>query len=346
MIGDRAGPTDAAGGLSVSTPTRLAPLDPEAAQAAGALARSVLDAVGGVVLGQEAVLEQMLVTLLAGGHALLEGVPGTAKTLAISALSRSLDTHFGRIQFTPDLMPTDVTGVNVLDELSRRFEFRRGPLFAELLLADEINRAPAKTQAALLEAMQERQVTVDGASHALPALFTVFASQNPVEYEGTYPLPEAQLDRFLLKIRVDYPAQAAELAMLDRYAGGFDASVPATFGLQPLLARERLLELRALVTRVRVEPEVRAYVVALVRETRARPALSLGASPRATVAVFRAAQACALLEGRDFVIPEDVKRMAVPALRHRVLLTAEAEVEGGSADAEIAGVVAAVPAPR
>ena len=324
----------------------LTALDPQSAQAAGGRARSVLDAVGGVVLGQEAVLEQMLVTLLAGGHALLEGVPGTAKTLAISALARALDTHFGRIQFTPDLMPTDVTGVNVLDELSRRFEFRRGPLFAELLLADEINRAPAKTQAALLEAMQERQVTVDGTSHELPGAFTVFASQNPVEYEGTYPLPEAQLDRFLFKIKVDYPAERAEVAMLDRYADGFDASRPATFGLVPVLTRDELLELRAFVTRVRVEPEVRSYVVALARRTRQRPALSLGASPRASVALFRAAQACALLQGRDFVIPEDVKQMAIPALRHRVLLTPEAEVEGASADAEIAAVVAAVPAPR
>jgi MoxR-like ATPase len=306
----------------------------------------VLDAVGGVVLGQQAMLEQMLITLLAGGHALIEGVPGVAKTLAISALSRALDARFGRIQFTPDLMPTDVTGVNVLNELSHSFEFRRGPLFADLVLADEINRAPAKTQSALLEAMQERQVTVDGISHPLPTAFTVFASQNPIEYEGTYPLPEAQLDRFLLKIKVDYPAEPDEVAILDRYAEGFDASRPATFGLEPMLTGAELLELRELVARVRVEPEVRSYIVALVRQTRQRPALSLGASPRAAVALFRAAQACALLGGRDFVIPEDVKHLVVAALRHRVLLAAEAEVEGASADAELAGVVAAVSAPR
>jgi MoxR-like ATPase len=187
---------------------------------------------------------------------------------------------------------------------------------------------------------------VDGTSHALPELFTVFASQNPVEYEGTYPLPEAQLDRFLLKIQVGYPAETAEVAILDRYAAGFDAGRPATYGLSPVLSRAELLELRGLVARVRVEPGVRAYIVALVRQTRQRPALSLGASPRATVALFRACQATALLQGRDFVIPEDVKQLAVPVLRHRVLLTPEADVEGGSTDAEIAGVVAAVPAPR
>ncbi len=322
------------------------PLSPEEAEAAGERCNQLLSELGQVVLGQDDMLEQMLVTLVAGGHALIEGVPGTAKTLAIRGLARSLHAEFGRIQFTPDLMPTDVTGVNMLDEMQRAFVFQPGPIFADLLLADEINRAPAKTQAALLEAMEERQVTVDGRSHKLPAAFSVFASQNPVEYEGTYPLPEAQLDRFLLKIRVDYPAEEAEVAILDRHAMGFDAADPETFGLSASLGREGLLALRRDARRVRLDPELRRYVVALVRRTRQDPSLALGASPRASVALSRAAQARALVQGRDFVVPEDVKAMAIPVLRHRVMLTAEAEVEGVTADARVAAVVESVEAPR
>jgi MoxR-like ATPase len=324
----------------------LVDLTPEEAERAGAAANAVLDEVGKVILGQRDVLEQMLVTMLAGGHALLEGVPGTAKTLAIVATSRTLDASFRRIQFTPDLMPTDVTGVNVLDEMSKRFEFHPGPIFADVVLADEINRAPAKTQAALLEAMQERQVTVDGVSHALPPEFTVFASQNPIEYEGTYPLPEAQLDRFLLKIVVKYPDEASEVGILDRYAAGFDAAEPETFGLRKVVEKTALRGLRAATRRVRVEPAVRAYVVALARRTRSEPTLSLGASPRASVALFRASQARALLAGRDFVTPDDVKALAPAVLRHRVVLSAEAEVEGATADARVDAVLRAVEAPR
>jgi MoxR-like ATPase len=321
-------------------------LTPDEAARAGDAARAVLDEVAHVIVGQREVLAQMLLALLAGGHALLEGVPGTAKTLAIVALARTLDAAFRRVQFTPDLMPADVTGVTVLDETQRRFTFRPGPIFADLVLADEINRAPAKTQAALLEAMQERQVTVDGMTHALPPAFTVFASQNPVDSEGTYPLPEAQLDRFLLKIVVGYPDQADEVAILDRYAGGFDATEPATYDVRPVLALDDLAALRGAVRRVTVTPALRAYVVELVRRTRQEPSLALGASPRAAVSLFRAAQAQALLAGRDYVVPDDVKGVAPAVLRHRVILTADAEVEGATADERVAAVVGAVEAPR
>jgi MoxR-like ATPase len=308
-------------------------------------ARGVIDALQGVVLGQEEVLTQMLVALLARGHVLIEGVPGTAKTLAVRALAQVLDLQFGRVQFTPDLMPTDVLGVNVLDVERRDFEFHPGPLFTELLLADEINRAPAKTQAALLEAMQERQVTTDGVTRPLPAAFTVFASQNPVEHEGTYPLPEAQLDRFLLKVVVDYPDAAAERAILDRYADGFRSESTGTYGLTPLLSSDELCALRARVDAVHVEPNVRDYITRVVRSTREQPGLSLGASPRAAVALFLAARAMAVLREREFVTPDDVKTLARPVLRHRVLLTPEAEVEGRRADDIIAGLLDAVPAP-
>ncbi len=321
-------------------------LTPDEAARAGEAAQAVLDEVAHVVVGQRDVLAHMLLALLAGGHALLEGVPGTAKTLAIVALARTLDAEFRRVQFTPDLMPADVTGVTVLDETQRRFTFRPGPIFADLVLADEINRAPAKTQAALLEAMQERQVTVDGMTHALPPAFTVFASQNPVDSEGTYPLPEAQLDRFLLKIVVGYPVQADEVAILDRYAGGFDATEPATYDIRPVLALDDLAALRAAVRRVSVTPALRTYVVELVRRTRQEPSLALGASPRAAVSLFRAAQAQALLAGRDYVVPDDVKGVAPAVLRHRVILTADAEVEGATADERVAAVVGAVEAPR
>ncbi|TVP47179.1 MAG: hypothetical protein EA350_05780 [Gemmatimonadales bacterium] len=244
----------------------------------------------------------------------------------------SLDVAFGRVQFTPDLMPTDLTGVSILDEARRSFVFREGPLFAELLLADEINRAPAKTQAALLEAMQEGQVTVDGITHPLPEAFTVFATQNPVEQEGTYPLPEAQLDRFLLKIEVDYPPRVAERGILDRVAEGFRAERPETFGLSPLARASDLLDMRASTRAVHVEPAVRDYIVDIIRATREDPSLTLAASPRAGVALFRAAQAEALLDNRAFVIPDDVKALTLPVLRHRVRLTPEAEVDGERPD--------------
>jgi MoxR-like ATPase len=309
-------------------------------------AAAVLDQISTVVLGQEDMLRQMMVCLLAGGHALIEGVPGTAKTLAIRSLSMALDLRFGRVQFTPDLMPTDLVGVNVLDAVKREFTYHPGPIFTDLLLADEINRAPAKTQAALLEAMQERQVTVDGQTRQLPAGFTVFASQNPVEYEGTYPLPEAQLDRFLLKIRVDYPDAVAERAILDRYVDGFAAERAETYGIRPVMSGAQLLELRRAVAAVHVEPNVRDYITAIVRATREEPAFALGASPRAGVALFLGSRAEAFLSDRDFVTPDDVKTLAAPVLRHRVTLTPEAEVEGQTVDERLAGILATLPAPR
>jgi MoxR-like ATPase len=309
-------------------------------------AHEVLERLDGVVLGQYPMLRQMMVALLAGGHALIEGVPGTAKTLSIRSLALALDLRFGRVQFTPDLMPTDLVGVNVLDELKKEFVYHPGPIFADLLLADEINRAPAKTQAALLEAMQERQVTVDGKTRPLPAGFTVFASQNPVEYEGTYPLPEAQLDRFLLKITVDYPSPEAERAILDRYAGGFSADRPDSYGVQPVLSSGDLVRLRQQVAAVHVEPVVRDYITRIVRATREEPSFALGASPRAGVALFLASRAEALLSGRDFVTPDDVKSLAGPVLRHRVMLTPEAEVEGQRVDDRLRGLLQSIPAPR
>jgi MoxR-like ATPase len=309
-------------------------------------AQEVLDRLGTVVLGQEDMLRQMLVALLAGGHALLEGVPGTAKTLAIRSLALVLDLRFGRVQFTPDLMPTDLVGVNVLDEMKKEFVYHPGPIFTDLLLADEINRAPAKTQAALLEAMQERQVTVDGKTRPLPVGFTVFASQNPVEYEGTYPLPEAQLDRFLMKIDIPYPGPDAERAILDRYADGFSADRAESYGLGPILTAADLTTLRQTVAAVHVEPTVRDYITRIVRSTREEPSFALGASPRAGVALFLASRAEALLSGRDFVTPDDVKQLATPVLRHRVVLTPEAEVEGQRVDDRLRALLQTLPAPR
>jgi len=309
-------------------------------------AQAVLDRLGTVVLGQHDMLRQMMVALLAGGHALLEGVPGTAKTLAIRSLALALDLRFGRVQFTPDLMPTDLVGVNVLDELKKEFVYHPGPIFTDLLLADEINRAPAKTQAALLEAMQERQVTVDGKTRPLPVGFTVFASQNPVEYEGTYPLPEAQLDRFLIKIDIQYPPPDAERAILDRYADGFSADRAESYGVQPILSAADLAALRQEVARVHVEPNVRDYITHIVRSTREEPSFALGASPRAGVALFLASRAEALLNGRDFVTPDDVKQLATPVLRHRVVLTPEAEVEGQRVDDRLRALLQTLPAPR
>ena len=308
--------------------------------------RALRDVVAERVVGQETVIEQALVVFLARGHALLEGVPGTAKTLLIRVLAGALNAKFGRIQFTPDLMPSDITGVNILHDIGRAFEFHAGPIFADLLLADEINRAPAKTQAALLEAMAERQVTIDGTPRPLGDLFTVFATQNPVEYEGTYPLPEAQLDRFLLKIRVPYPALDAELAILTRYEQGFDAERSADVVPPPVLDAERCRALRGAVDGVRVAPEVREYIAAIVRATREDPALTLGGSPRATVSLYRASRAAALLGGRDFVTPDDVKEYALPVLRHRILLSPELEVEGRSGDDVIEAVLTRIPVPR
>ena len=308
--------------------------------------RAVREAVAARVVGQDTVIDEALIAFLARGHALLEGVPGTAKTLLVRALGGALGARFGRIQFTPDLMPSDITGVSVLRDATRSFDFHPGPIFTDLLLGDEINRAPAKTQAALLEAMAERQVTVDGVARPLGDLFTVFATQNPVEYEGTYPLPEAQLDRFLLKIQVPYPALEAELTMLERYSLGFDAERAADVTPSPVLDSAACRELRSAVDGVKVAPEVRAYIASIVRATREDAGFTLGGSPRASVALFRASRAAALLAGRAFVTPDDVKDLAPAVLRHRVILAPELEVEGRSADEVLAGVLSRVAAPQ
>jgi len=314
-------------------------------QIADSLAR-VRAVVSERVVGQETVIDEALVAFLARGHALLEGVPGTAKTMLVRVLAGALNTRFGRIQFTPDLMPADITGINVLRDGGRSAEFRAGPVFTDLLLADEINRAPAKTQAALLEAMGERQVTIDGEARTLGDLFTVFATQNPVEYEGTYPLPEAQLDRFLLKIRVSYPSRDAELGMLDNYSRGFDAERPSDVRPPPVLDEASCRELRGAVDGVKVAPEVREYIAGIVRATREDPSLTLGGSPRASVALFRTARAAALLAGRDFATPDDVKQFALPVLRHRVMVAPEAEVEGRSSDDVLDALLTRVVAPK
>jgi MoxR-like ATPase len=312
----------------------------------GAALKKVREAVASRVLGQEQVIDEVLVAFLARGHALLEGAPGTAKTMLVRVMSGALNARFGRVQFTPDLMPSDITGVTILRDAGRNFEFHPGPIFTDLLLADEINRAPAKTQAALLEAMQERQVTVDGTARPLGDLFTVFATQNPVEYEGTYPLPEAQLDRFLLKVRVPYPERSAEVAILDSYSRGFDAEQPGSVVPPPVLDDALCRELRTAVDRVNVAPEVREYIVSIVRATRDDPSLTLGGSPRASVAMFRASRGAALLAGRDFVTPDDVKEMATAVLRHRIILAPELEVEGRSTDDVLVGILSRVPAPQ
>ena len=298
------------------------------------------------VVGQDSVVTGLVIALLCRGHVLLEGVPGTAKTLMVRALAASLDVETTRVQFTSDLMPGDITGSLVYDARSAEFSFKPGPVFTNLLLADEINRTPPKTQAALLEAMEERQVTVDGHPRMLPEPFLVAATQNPVEYEGTYPLPEAQLDRFLLKLTVPLPERDAEYTVLRRHLDGFDPRDLAAAGIRPVAGIADLDAARAEVALVTVAPEVTAYVVDIVRATRTSPSLRLGVSPRGAVALVTAARAWAWLSGRDYVSPDDVKALARPTLRHRVSLRPEAELEGVTADAVLEGILATVPTPR
>ena len=302
--------------------------------------------VGKAVVGQDAAVTGLVIALLCRGHVLLEGVPGVAKTLLVRTLAAALSMDTKRVQFTPDLMPGDVTGSLVYDARSAEFSFRRGPVFTHLLLADEINRTPPKTQAALLEAMEERQVSVDGEPRLLPDPFVVVATQNPVEYEGTYPLPEAQLDRFLLKLTMPLPPRDDEVQVLTRHAEGFDPRDLAAAGVRPVAGVAELAGGRAAVRGVTLAPEVVGYVVDLARATRDSPALQLGVSPRGATALMSAARAWAWLSGRDYVTPDDVKALARPALRHRVELRPEAELEGVTPDAVLEGVLAAVPVPR
>jgi MoxR-like ATPase len=302
--------------------------------------------VGKAVVGQDAVVGGVVIALLCGGHVLLEGVPGVAKTLLVRALAASLDLQTKRVQFTPDLMPGDVTGSLVYDARTAAFNFRAGPIFTNLLLADEINRTPPKTQAALLEAMEERTVSIDGEPRRLPEPFIVAATQNPIEYEGTYPLPEAQLDRFLLKLSVPLPERHDELNVLRAHHHGFDPRDLKAAGVTAVATAEDLAAGRAAVRRVGVADQVLEYIVDLTRATRQAPSLELGASPRGTTALLAVAKARAWLSGRDYVTPDDVKAFALPTLRHRVRLRAEAELDGITVDAVLRQVLSAVPAPR
>jgi MoxR-like ATPase len=312
---------------------------------AAELAGHVRAEFGKVIVGQQEAVDQLLLVLLTGGHALVEGVPGLAKTLAVKTLAHIFQLGFQRVQCTPDLMPADVLGASVFNLASGAFTLHRGPIFTDLLLVDEINRTPPRTQSALLEAMEERQVTIDGASHPLPDFFTVFATQNPIEFEGTYPLPEAQLDRFLVKIRIGYPEPEQEMQMLRQFQQGFDPRQLDRAGLARF-ETDILRAARREIAEVRVEPTLFGYVAALTSRTRNWPAVSLGASPRATVNLMQFAKAVAATEGRDYLIPDDVKAAVPPVLRHRLILKPEADLEGITAEQVIREVISSVAVPE
>jgi MoxR-like ATPase len=301
--------------------------------------------IGSVIAGQQEAIAQALLTMLCGGHALIEGVPGVAKTLAVKTLARFLGLEFRRVSGTPDMMPADILGTSVFSPKTGEFSFHRGPVFTQFLLTDEINRMPPRTQAALLEAMEERQVTADGERHVLDDFFTVFATQNPVEFEGTYPLPEAQLDRFLLKIKMEYPELADERVVLERHHAALDSAGLAETAIEPI-PFELLATARREIRAVRVEPAIFDYLLAVVRRTRAWPTIALGASPRASTGLLLVAKAFAAREQRDFVIPDDVKEAALPVLRHRLVLRPEAELEGLDADRVVRDVLAATQVPK
>jgi MoxR-like ATPase len=298
------------------------------------------------IVGQDDVIEQILVAFLAEGHALIEGVPGTAKTLIIKTLAAAVGAGYSRIQFTPDLMPSDITGTNVFNMQTSEFTLRQGPIFTDILLADEINRTPPKTQAALLEAMEERQTTIDGDRHQLSPIFTVLATENPIEYEGTYPLPEAQLDRFLLKILIDYPEHTEESEIVARWDAGFNSRHFERMDIAPLNDPSALQQCRMEVRNMRTEPSVQKYIVDIVRKTRNHGSILYGASPRASIAMLLCSKALAAIRGRDFATPDDVRDIALPVLRHRLALRAEAELDGSSADVVIADIIRTIEVPR
>ena len=302
--------------------------------------------VGKAIVGQARALDLLFAALIAEGHVLLEGVPGTAKTLLAQCFAATLSLKFGRIQFTPDLMPGDVLGTNLFDFKSGEFRLTKGPIFTQVLLADEINRTPPKTQAALLEAMNERSVTIDGTSHLLGDAFVVIATQNPIEHQGTYPLPEAQLDRFLFKHILDYPSREDERAIVVQH--GHKATMPEviSFGIEPAAGAKELLSIRGTVAAIRLADDIVDYIVDLVRATREHPSLQVGASPRAATMLASAARAYAAMQGRDYAIPDDVKTLALPALRHRVVLAPGAEIEGLGTDQVISQILEATAAPR
>lgn len=298
------------------------------------------------VVGQDEIIEQILVAILAEGHALIEGVPGTAKTLIVKTLARIVGARFSRIQFTPDLMPSDITGTNVFNMQNSEFSLRPGPIFTDLLLADEINRTPPKTQSALLESMEERQTTIDGKRYRLSPLFTVLATENPIEYEGTYPLPEAQLDRFLLKILIDYPPPEAELEIISRWDAGFNSRHLEQIEVLPLAEANSIQNCRDEIKAMRTEAGIQKYIVEIVQKTRNHPTILYGASPRASVALLLCSKALAAIRGRDFSTPDDVRDVVKPVLRHRLALRAEAELDGATTDAVIADIIKTVEIPR
>ncbi len=310
------------------------------------LAERIRQMLGKAIVGQQTVIEQLLVAVLARGHVLMEGVPGVAKTLLVRALARCLDLDFGRVQLTPDLMPSDILGTYVFDFTTQEFHLRRGPIFTTLLLADEINRAPAKTQSALLEAMQERQVTIEGTTSQLDENFTVFATQNPIEYEGTYPLPEAQLDRFLVKVVVEYLSPEEEDELLARTDQGFDAQQLAEAGVEPVASAGDLAECRQEILGINVEDSLLHYIGELIRRTRDSGQLVLGPSPRAAMMLLQASKALSALRGSNFLTPDHIKSIAAPVLRHRLILRPEADIEGLTADDIIHNALASVPVPR
>jgi len=308
------------------------------------LAGHARNELGAAVVGHEDALQTLFLTLVCGGHALLEGVPGLGKTLAVRTLARTLSVKYRRVQCTPDLMPADITGSTVLNMATSEFRLHEGPIFTDLLLVDEINRMPPRTQAALLEAMEERQVTIDGVPRPLSPLFTVVATQNPVEFEGTYPLPEAELDRFAVKIRMEYPEAADEETILARHQtiGETAGAAPAAGTIGP----EDLAAVRGESSRVTVEPALLGYVASIARQTRTWPSITLGASPRAAIHLMQLAKAAAAVEGRDYLLPDDVKRVAPAVLRHRLVIRGEADLEGITADQVIADILASVPVPK
>jgi MoxR-like ATPase len=299
-----------------------------------------------VIVGQATLVQQLLIALLAGGHVILEGVPGTGKTLLVKVLASLVQSEYRRIQLTPDILPADIIGTNIFDLNTRKFTLKKGPIFTQILLADEINRTPPKTQAALLEAMEEQQVTLDGESLALPELFWVIATQNPLEFEGTYPLPEAQLDRFLFKLIVDYPDPAAEKQMLLNRQSGFQSRRQDLARLKPVATVEDILMARQAINSVKVDEKVLDYLLALVQRSRKHPDLALGGSPRSAVAWLQSSKAQAWLTGRDFITPDDIKTVATPLLRHRLILKPEAQLDGLQIDAAIASLLNQVPVPR